>query len=151
MKESCINFMQWNGVLVASIQCPGALVHGCRQGGCNNQMVLKKTHDSKDGLVWHCRKLYKVQKDNRIYTVKDIKLSIRHHSWLVDTKVPLELVLELIYLWDHNFSHGEIMHELKLSRKIFTEWTQFFWQACICTVMDNSEPIGGNGIKVEID
>ena len=60
------------------------------------------------------------------YTVKDIKLSIRYQSWLVSTEVPLEFVLELIYLWAHNFSHGEIMHELKLSKKTVTEWTQFF-------------------------
>ena len=54
--------MQHNGVLVQSIQCPGALVYGCRQGGCNNQMALKRTHDSKDGLVWHCHTLHKMSK-----------------------------------------------------------------------------------------
>ena len=63
-KDSCISFMQKNGVLMQSIKCPGVLIHGRRQGGCNNQMVLKKTADSKDGLVWQCRKLHKVQKDD---------------------------------------------------------------------------------------
>ena len=67
-KESCIYFMQANGVLVNSITCPGALVSGQRQGGCNNQMVLKKMGDSKDGLVWCCRKLHKIHKDDHTYS-----------------------------------------------------------------------------------
>ena len=64
-------------------------------------MLLKNTGDSKDHLVWHCRKLHKVQKDDCIYTVKHVKLSVRHNSWLVGCKISLEFVLELIYLWAH--------------------------------------------------
>ena len=69
----------------------------------------------------------------------------------MDTKLPLELVVELIYLWSQGFTHAEIIHELKLSNKTVTEWCHFFQEACICAVMDNSQPIGGNGIEVEID
>ena len=49
------------------------------------------------------------------------------------------------------FSQGEILHELKLSNKTVTEWTNFFCESCISTVIDNSAPIGGNGVEVEID
>ena len=83
--------------------------------------------------------------------MKDVKLSIRHQSWLVDSKIPLEIVLELIYLWSQDFSHSEIIHELELSKKTVTEWSHFFRKACICSVMDRSEAIGGNGVEVEID
>ena len=61
----------------------------------------------------------------------------------------LEIILELIYLWSQGFSQGEIVHELKLSNKTVTEWTNFF--SCISAVIDNSTPIGGNGIELEID
>ena len=66
-------------------------------------------------------------------------------------KVIFGLILELIYLWSQGFSQGEIIHELKLSNKTVTEWTNFFQESCICAVIDNSAPIGGNRVEVEID
>ena len=43
------------------------------------------------------------------------------------------------------------MHELKLSKRTVTEWFMFRREACIYSTMDKSEPIGGNGVEVEID
>ena len=143
--------MQKQGILRSSVNCPGPLVNGSRLHGCGKPMQLKKTNDSKDTYVWRCRKIHKVIRNNGTYTVKDVKLSIRHHSWIVDAKLPLEIILELIYLWSQGFSQGEIMHELKLSNKTVTEWTNFFRESCISAVIDNSTPIGGNSIEVEID
>ena len=114
-------------------------------------MQMKKTNDSKDTYVRRYHKVHKIFGPNSTYTVKDVKLSIRHQSWLVDAKLSLELILELIYLWSQGFSQGEIIHELKLSNKTVTEWTNFFRESCICTVIDNSAPIGGNEVEVEID
>ena len=150
-KKDTIHFLQKNGVLKSTVNCPGALVGGKRQGNCSKPMSLKETKDSKDLYVWHCRKVHTIFKDTRTFTVKDIKLSIRHESWLMDTKLPLELVVELIYLWSQGFTHSEIIHELKLSNKTVTEWCHFFQEACICAVMDNSQPIEGNSIEVEIN
>lgn len=143
--------MQTQSILKTSLDCPGPLVNGKRLHGCGRPMQLKKTNDSKDGYVWRCRKIHKIIKDNNTYTVKDVKLTIRHHSWLVDTKLELEIVLELIYLWSQGFSPSEIKHELKVSNKTVTEWTNFFRESCIYSVMENSAAIGGNGIEVEID
>ena len=75
--------------------------------------------------------IHKVIRSNGIYTVKDVKLSIRHHSWIVDAKLSLEIILELIYLWSQGFSQGESVHDLKLSNKTVTEWTNFFRESCI--------------------
>ena len=85
------------------------------------------------------------------YKVKDVKLSIQHYSWLVDTKILLETVVKLIYLWSQGSTHAEVMHELKLSNKTVTEWFLFCHEACIYSVINKSTPIGGNGIEVEID
>ena len=49
------------------------------------------------------------------------------------------------------FFSGEILHELKLSNKTVTEWKNFFRESWISAIIDNSTPIGGNGIEVEID
>ena len=143
--------MQKHGILKSSVNCPGPLIKGKRLHGCGKPMQMKKTNDSKDKYLWRCRKVHKVFAENSTYTVKDVKLSIRHQSWLVDAKLPLEIILELIYLWSQGFSQGEILHELKLSNKTVTEWTNFFRESCISAVIENSTPIGGNGVEVEID
>ena len=66
-----------------------------RQGGCGQPMLLKETKDSKDLLMWRCRRILTVTKSKMTYKVKDVKVSIRHNSWLVDAKIKLETVLEL--------------------------------------------------------
>ena len=86
-------------ILLNELPCPGPMGSEGRSGGCGHMMVLKETKDSKDLLQWRCRKTHKVSKHNMVYTVKDVKVSIRQNSWLVDCKLPMEHVLELIYLW----------------------------------------------------
>ena len=145
--NSCRPIPYWR----TSINCPGPLVDGRWVYGCGKPMQLKRTNDSKDSYVWRCCKVHKIVKNSITYTVKDVKLSIRHHSWLVDTKLELQIVLELIYLWSQGFSQNEIIHELKISNKTVTEWTNFLRESCIYSVMEKSSSIGGNGIEVEID
>ena len=145
-KDSTIEFLRTHGVLKSSILCPGPSVLGGRTSLCGQYMVLKKINDSKDGQTWRCRKQHSVVKGDLKCNVKDVKLTLRHESWLVDSKVKLELITELIYLWLQ-----EIMHELALSKKTVIEWSFFFHESCFTTVMDESQMIGGNGIEVEID
>ena len=144
-------FMRKHGILQNCVSCPGPLVGGKRQGGCSKQMQLKVTNDSKDKFHWCCHSTHTVHKHDASYKVKDIKLTIRHQSWLVDSKLALETVLEFVYLWSQGFTHSEVMHELKLSKKTVMEWFMFFRKSCIYSVMEQSKQIGGNGVEVEID
>lgn len=114
-------------------------------------MVLKLTNDNKDKYLWRCRKIHKMSKGDSVRVTKDVKLSIRHHSWLVDAKLSLENILELIYLWSQGFTLTEIGHELKLSKRTIIEWSAFFRETCLTMIIEYSEQIGGNGIEVEID
>ena len=82
---------------------------------------------------------------------KDVKLTVRHNSWLVDAKLPLETILEMAYLWSHCFSTNEMVHELKISKKTVIEWSLFFRECCFSRIIDDSVAIGGPGIEVEID
>lgn len=143
--------MRKHGILRSSVQCPGPCVLGRRSTPCGNLMICKKINDSKDGETWRCRKSHSVVKNELKYNVKDVKLTIRHESWLVDSKLSLESIIELMYLWSQSFSVDEIMHELSLCKKTVIEWCYFFRESCFTTVMDESEMIGGNGIEVEID
>ena len=151
MKKTTIDFMQKHNILLSSVHCPRPLIQGRRQGGCGQLMHLKETNDSKDVFQWRCRKVHTVTKNNMKYKVKDVKVSIQYNSWLINSKLPLETVLEFIYLWSQGFTHSEVMHELKLSKKTVTEWFMFFREACMYCVIDRSEPIGGNRVEVEIN
>ena len=61
----------------------------------------------------------------------------------MDSKLPLETVLEFIYLWSQGFTHSEVM---KLSKKTVIEWFMFLQEACMYCVIKRSEPKGGNGV-----
>ena len=149
-KESTIQFMMKHGILQSSVRCPGPLTSGKRQDGYSREMNLKVTNDSKDKFQWCCHSTHNAHKNGSNYKVKDIKLSIHHNSWLVDSKLSLETILEFVYLWSQGFTHSDIMHELKLSKKTVMERFMFFRESCIFSIIEQSEPIGGNGVKVEI-
>ena len=114
-------------------------------------MELKLTNDNRDKYMGRCRNVHTVVKEDKTYKCKDVKLSIRHNSWLIDSKLKLEIILEFMYLWSQAFSIKEIMHELRLTNKTVIEWSTFLRKCCVSTIIDASEAIGGNGVKVEID
>ena len=109
--------MKKNDILRSHIICPGPCVAQRRLHNCGKSMELKLTNDNHNKYMWRCRKVHPVVKGDQKFKCKDVKLSIRHNSWLVDSKLRLERVLELMYLWSQAFSINEIIHELKLSKK----------------------------------
>ena len=143
--------MKKNDILHSHIACPGPCVEHKRRYNCGKVMELKLTNDNRDKYMWRCRKVHTVVKQDKTYKCKDVKLSIRHNSWLVDSKLKLEIILEFMYLWSQAFSIKEIMHELRLTNKTVIEWSTFLRECCISTIIDASEAIGGNSVEVEID
>ena len=81
------------------MKCPGPLINNKRQFPYGNYMLLKKTNDSSDKFGWRCRHVHTVTKNGMKYKVKDIKLSLCHKSWIVDSKMSLEPIVEITYLW----------------------------------------------------
>lgn len=146
-----IEFLQRQNVLPSSVICPGPIWHGRRQNTCGEPMLLKKTSDRKDGIMWRCRKKHTVIDGDKKFVLKDVKLSVRYNTWIYDAKLGIGIILEIIYLWSKGFSSMEIQHELKLSSKTVIEWTCYFREAVTTNIMETSERIGGNGIEVEID
>ena len=150
-KEDTLDFLRSQNVFQKDVLCPGPCFGNSRPLYCGRPMLIKKTNDNKDKYMWRCRKVHKYSTGESTRVCKDVKLSIRHQSWLVDTKITLETVVELTYLWSQGFTVNEILHELKLSKRTVIEWSAFFRETCFTTMMEYSEPIGGAGIEVEID
>ena len=51
---------------------------------CNKDMLLKEVKDRKDNMTWRCHKVHNVKNEGKNYTVKDVKVSIRENSWILD-------------------------------------------------------------------
>ena len=130
-KENTLHFMKECCILLPSVNCPGLCINGKLMYSCGRPMELKKTNDNKDKYIQRCHKIHKVQINNTNYVTKDVKLTIRHNSWLVDAKLSLETILEMAYLWSQAFSLNEIIHELKISNRTAIEWFTVFRECCI--------------------
>ena len=139
------------GVFRRSMECPGPIVNGSRLYNCGRPMVLKKTSDRADCHVWRCRRVHEYKAENKTYKTKDVKVSIRENSWLLDSKLSLEHIVEFIYLWSAGFNTEEIQHELKLSKRTIIEWSAYLRSTCFTVVMDESCQIGRHNVHVEID
>ena len=92
-----------------------------------------------------------MKSDEKKYTVKDVKVSIRQNSGIFYAHLSLEFIVEFIYLWTQKMTNAEIHYELRISHQTIIEWTAFFREVCINDVLESSQPIGGNGVEVEID
>ena len=150
-KHTCIEFLQKHNVLARQQKCPGPQIKGARNNYCGNEMALKCVKDRSDGYSWRCRKTHKIVEGDRKYVVKDVKLSIRYNSWIEDSNLSLEIIVQLIYLWSQGFSMSEMEHELKVSSRSLVEWTCYLRHVALDTCIDSSSQIGGPGIEVEID
>ena len=124
------------------MKCLGPLINGCHLQNCRKEMLLKSTEDRKDGLTWRGRKVHSACKNDRKFTIKDVKLSIQTHTWISDSNLPLNIIVELIYLWSQRFTNSEIKHELKLSKQTIIEWTAFFREVCLHDIFNTSQKIG---------
>ena len=76
----------------------GHLFKGKRMKNCNQYVQLKPVKDIKDGLTWKCRKKHKIIDGNKVYTVLDVKASMCQCSWMEDSNLKLEDIVEMIYL-----------------------------------------------------
>ena len=74
-------------------------------------MALKSVKDRADGLTWRCRKTHKIQDGEKTFTTKEVKVSIRQNSWIEDSNLSLENIVELLYWWSQDHDIGTVQHE----------------------------------------
>ena len=74
--EKALCFLQHHGVLIRKLLCTGPAIKGKRRFGCGKEMTLKSTKDTKDGLVWQCRKIHKIDDSGEKKVTKDVKITV---------------------------------------------------------------------------
>ena len=75
------------------MRCPGPMYKGQRLNNCAQNKQLKKVR-----LTWRCQKVHCITTEKGQYKVKDVKVSIRHETWISDSNLSLEVITEVVYL-----------------------------------------------------
>jgi len=107
---------------------------------CNSSMHMAPKTASSDGLRWRCRK-----KDH------EQEQSLRKGSWLEKSNLTMEEVIELTYWWAVGTPQHLIKSQMKLSDNTIVDWSNFCREVCEEIVLERSSPIGGQGVRVQID
>jgi transposase-like protein len=111
---------------------------------CDMDMKWTKTHDRSDGYKWECRrKIKKKQHKN--------ESSIREKSWFEKSNMTIPEVLKLTYWWCADLSAKQISKQLKLGSSTIVDWCSFCREVCEEVTLRNNDPIGGQGVRVQID
>ncbi|XP_066928232.1 nacrein-like protein C1 [Clytia hemisphaerica] len=107
---------------------------------CGLPMHLSFTTKCSDGIIWRCqRKGHSLEK------------SIRAGSWFDKSNLTITEILELTYLWSTGVEQSVIIQQMGLSPNTAVDWDMFCREVCEVVILKKIEPIGGEGIRVQID
>lgn len=110
---------------------------------CKKNYFLQKSNEIQDGYRWKCNG----RKCNKS------TISLRKNSFFANSKLPLTILIFLIYEWAQNTPIKNVVHELKLNKKTIIDWFRFCRDVCFQyhTNIKIKKKIGGPGKVVEID
>ncbi len=139
-KKTTINWLMEKGLIASSMRCP--------HEGCGKMMNLKDEKSAKgdsDGYIWCCRSNLSGQSHHQQYR------SVQSGSWFAKSNLTLAEILKLTYYWLHSFTQVQTQFELVISSRTSVDWYMFAREVCEEDVIHCSVPIGGPGIRVQID
>ncbi len=132
--EHTLQWLKDENLIAVSRNCPI----------CGMEMNWSKTRDRSDGYKWECRK----QKDNKRHKTE---FSIREKSWFEKSNMTIPEIIKLTYWWCADLNQKEICRQLKLGSSTVVDWCNFCREVCEVTILKNIQPIGGDGVRVQID
>jgi len=97
---------------------------------CSTAMHLKTDKSVADGLRWRCCNCNK-------------QLSVRHRSIFSESRLPLQILMKLLYKLSHNIEIMTIAHDLVLTRKTVSVWASLVRDAIITYFEKNKVKVGG--------
>ena len=112
---------------------------------CGEGFVITKDTAYTDEQCWKCTS----RKCRR-------KFSIRHGSWFSNSNFNVGTVIKLTYFWIREYWNKLAAIETGVSSKSVVDWYNFCRAICVEILEDREkdqefQPIGGDGIVVEID
>ena len=115
---------------------------------CDGPMNFRLNRSKADGCVFAC--------NNKIGTgIQSTKCNstktVRTNSWFYKSKLSLQEIVLLSYLWWSKLPQIHARKEFNFSSRTVVDWSNFCREVAIDVVFKNCEKIGGPGIVVEID
>jgi len=114
------------------------------EGSCeycvNGLLVLRVDNTTRDGYGWRCT--------NRRCTHK---VSFRKHSFFSGSQLSLATVVEIIYYWTYRYPQEIVLHETGLSSRTVSNFYHLFREVFSVILEEQSKPVGGPGVVIEID
>lgn len=99
--------------------------------------------DRSDGLKFECRD--KGTKRHRM------EIRIRENTWFEKSNMSLEEVLKFTYWQSIGLTQDQIMLQLRISSSTVVGWCMFCREVCEVLIEKQSQTIGGQGKRVQID
>ncbi|KFM62518.1 hypothetical protein X975_17148, partial [Stegodyphus mimosarum] len=111
---------------------------------CGENMRLCERKGSMDGFEWRCRKQGKVN-------AHDVRRSVRKGSWFSHSHLSMCDILRITRCWFLRMGNDSVMQEVKVHEHAVVDWFMFCREVCMTSVINDSVPIGGKGVIVEVD
>jgi transposase-like protein len=132
-KQTLIEWLKQIGLLAKQVFCPQ----------CKEIMHLTHCDDRSDGFKYECRS--KTVKRHRV------EVSIRKNTWFEQSNMTLEEILKFTYWWTVGLKENQIITQLRLSANTAVDWSMFCREVCEVLIAKQSQRIGGERIRVQID
>ena len=131
-EEAAYDFLKERGVLR---QDPPF----CTLFDCQLQMTLVKRKDCQDGVGFRCPKHH------------GRKCSIRRGSFFENNKLPLTLIIKIIYCWAHKVPNKQAEDITAMRHATLSDWYAHMRRVCSHWLVENPAQLGGVGMTVQID
>ncbi|KAK7789573.1 hypothetical protein R5R35_007507 [Gryllus longicercus] len=105
-------------------------------------MKFIERKDKKDGFEWICRE--------RTVNIHCVKMSVRKDSWFEHSHMEIWKVLLITYMWVMEARVDHICLDVGVNESTVTDWMSFCREVCFVVFENESEPLGGEGVVVEI-
>ena len=100
---------------------------------CKSDMELKKIADC---WHWRCRKV-------RVINFRKVqcnsKQSIRKEIFFSNSNLPIQKILQLLYMMDKNYEQIQIINEIQLNKNTVSQWMDFIKQVMEERAISSSE------------
>ncbi|KAG8181485.1 hypothetical protein JTE90_016572 [Oedothorax gibbosus] len=129
LSENLIGFLQEHNLIARAVECH-----------CGKQMKLQ-TYKKVDGCQWICQHPKKNEKG---------KMTIRKGTFFYNSRLKIEDILMLSYMWVHEYSQISMMHESRVAPDTLTHWITRCQDVCQAALEYKNDPLGGEDRSVEV-
>jgi transposase-like protein len=127
--EATIRFLMDNNLIPSSVDCTS----------CRASCSLIGDATLTDGCIWRCPDCRK-------------KTSIRHNSWFSGSKLSLQRMLLILYMWSQDLEQDYVKFEVGIgSDHTISNFFMYCRQICFEILETNAGMIGGPNMIVEVD